>query len=60
MIAGVVTADREAHIRVTVRGPVVQEQQVEAVIDRGFDGWLSLPCSSGTVHEVVRSLGITY
>jgi clan AA aspartic protease len=45
MITGVVTDDREAVIRVTVRGPLGQEQEVEAVVDTGFDGWLSLPSS---------------
>jgi clan AA aspartic protease len=43
MITGTVTADREAIIRLTVRGPAGQERRVEAVIDTGFDGWLSLP-----------------
>ncbi len=43
MIVGVVTADREAVIPVTVRGVEEQEQDVEAVIDTGFDGWLTLP-----------------
>lgn len=43
MITGTVTADREAVIRLTVRGPTGQERRIEAVIDTGFDGWLSLP-----------------
>lgn len=43
MIAGIVTAYREAVISVTVRG--LEEQEVEAVIDTGFDGWLTLPAS---------------
>src|SRR6266498_4365140 len=43
MITGTVTTDREAIIRLTVRGPAGQEQRVEAVIDTGFDGWFSLP-----------------
>src|SRR6266542_7117278 len=43
MITGVVTDDRQAVIRLTVRGPAGQEQEIEAIIDTGFDGWLSLP-----------------
>jgi clan AA aspartic protease len=43
MIDGVVTADREAIIHLEVRGPGGQTEQVDAVIDTGFDGWLSLP-----------------
>lgn len=43
MITGVVTADREAVIGLAVRGPTGQEQQIEAVVDTGFDGWSSLP-----------------
>src|SRR5262249_24571198 len=30
-------------IRLRVRGPGGQQQRVKAVIDTGFDGWLSLP-----------------
>ena len=45
MITGVVTADRQAIIHLTVRGPVGQEHEIEAIIDTGFDGWLSLPSS---------------
>ena len=42
MIAGVVTADHEAIIRLAVRGPTGLEQEIEAVVDTGFDGWLKL------------------
>ena len=42
MITGVVTAEREAIIRVILRGPTGQELEIEAVIDTGFDGWLFL------------------
>ena len=44
-ITGVVTADRQAMIRLTVRGPAGQEHEIQAIIDTGFDGWLSLPSS---------------
>jgi predicted aspartyl protease len=43
VITGALTADREAVIRLAVRGPAGQEQQIEAVVDTGFDGWFSLP-----------------
>jgi hypothetical protein len=42
MITGAVTADREAVIRMVVRGPAGQEQEVEAVVDTGFDGRFAL------------------
>lgn len=45
MIRGVVTADREVTIRLAVRGPTGDERAIEAVIDTGFNGWLSLPPS---------------
>jgi clan AA aspartic protease len=54
MIKGVVTADREAVIRVAVHGSAAKRVIVEAVIDTGFDGWLSLP------PNVIRSLGLPW
>ena len=45
MICGVVTADYEAVIRLTVIGSQGQRERIEAVVDTGFDGWLSLPLS---------------
>jgi clan AA aspartic protease len=45
MIIDVVTADHQAIIRLSVRGPNGQEQEIDAIIDTGFDGWLSLPSS---------------
>ena len=42
MITGVVTTSRQAIIRLTVRGPAGQEQEIDAVIDTGFDGTLTL------------------
>jgi len=43
MITGAVTVHREAVIRLAVRCPAGHEQQIEAVVDTGFDGWFSLP-----------------
>ena len=43
MINGVVTASRDAVVRVTVRGPSGGAQRIRAVIDTGYNGWLSLP-----------------
>lgn len=45
MILGVVTDDHQAVIHLTVRGPAGQENEIDAIIDTGFDGWLSLPSS---------------
>ena len=54
MISGVVTADLQPVIHLTVRGPAGQEQEIEAIIDTGFDGWLSLPSS------VIVPLGLVW
>jgi predicted aspartyl protease len=43
MITGIITAAREAVIRMVVRGPSGHEVTVDAVIDTGFTGWLTLP-----------------
>lgn len=43
MITGVVTSNLDGIIQLVVRGPNRNEQQVEAVVDTGFNGWLSLP-----------------
>jgi len=48
MITGVVTPFDEATIRRTVRGPTGREHEIEAVIDTGFDGALSLPLADIT------------
>jgi len=54
MITGVVTERHEAVIRIRVRGPAGQDQEIEAVIDTGFDGWLSLPSA------IIAQLGLTW
>lgn len=43
MIRGIVTVDREAIIQLTVRGAGGRHRRIEAVIDTGFNGWLTLP-----------------
>lgn len=45
MIVGAITGDREAIIRFPVRGLSGRLQEVEAVIDTGFNGYLTLPNS---------------
>ena len=54
MISGIVTTAREAVIRLTVRGPTGQEQEIQAVIDTGFDGSLTLP------PALIASLGLAW
>lgn len=53
MIAGVVRDD-EARIRLKIRGPDRQEAAVEAVVDTGFTGALTLPT------RVIDSLGLNW
>ena len=43
MIAGVVNPAREAVITLPLQGPVGQAVEVEAVIDTGYNGFLTLP-----------------
>ena len=43
MITGVVNADLEAVVRLRLRGPTGQERDISAVIDTGFNGFLTLP-----------------
>jgi predicted aspartyl protease len=41
MITGKVTPNREAVIEVEVSGPTLPQQEVEAVVDTGFNGYLT-------------------
>ena len=54
MLTGVVNADRDPLLELRVRGPRGRECLVEALIDTGFDGWLSLP------PAVLASLSLTW
>lgn len=42
MIIGQVTADQEAIIPLIVRGPHGEELEIEAIVDTGFTGFLTL------------------
>ncbi|MBM4044998.1 MAG: clan AA aspartic protease [Planctomycetes bacterium] len=52
MITGRVTADRTAVIGLAIAHPAGDTQQVEAVIDTGFNGYLTLP------SHLIRRLGL--
>ena len=53
MIHGTVNADREAVLRLQVSGLSGQPQEIEAVVDTGFTGFLTLPLSA------IAALGLT-
>jgi clan AA aspartic protease len=53
MIAGIVNANREATIRLVAMGPSGQ-QEIEASIDTGFTGFLTLP------PGLVQTLGLSW
>lgn len=50
MIQGLVNAAYEAVIPLTVQGPAGRTRNIEAVMDTGFTGFLSLP--SGMVEDL--------
>ena len=54
MITGIVNADREAVIKLKVVGLNGREEIVDAVIDTGFTGFLTLPSS------LIASLGLPF
>ena len=43
MIQGVVNAAYEAVVALSLRGPAGQAQDIEAVVDTGYSGFLTLP-----------------
>lgn len=52
MISGVVTANGEAIIRLELLGPDGGRREIEAVMDTGFNGFLTLP------NDVISALGL--
>jgi clan AA aspartic protease len=54
VITGIVTADRQATIRLPVRGPAGQQREIGAIIDTGFDGSLTLP------PPLIATLGLAW
>lgn len=54
MITGFVTPDREAVIHILVRNDAGREERIEAVIDTGFNGFLTLPLS------LISSLALSF
>ena len=54
MIEGVVNAALEAVVSLTIQGPSGQSREIEAVIDTGFNDFLTLP------PPLVAELGLAY
>jgi clan AA aspartic protease len=54
MIIGNVNANREAVIELTVLGEDSQRQEIRAIIDTGYTGYLTLP------FTIVKNLGLTW
>lgn len=52
MIGGEVNADREAIIRVAIRGPDESELEADFVIDTGFTDYMTLPTNLITKLEL--------
>lgn len=57
MIVGVVQG-REAHIRLSIHGFRGRQQEIVAVVDSGYTGWLTLPPATiATLHLQWQSFG---
>jgi len=54
MITGTVNADYEAVIRLFVQGPTGPAHEVDAIIDTGFNGFLTLPPALVTALGLMR------
>jgi len=55
VLLGVVNAAYEPVISLTVRGPSGQSAEIEAVVDTGFNGFLTLPSESVAALGLLRS-----
>ena len=54
MIQGVVNAAHEAVVALSLQGPAGQSQDIEAVVDTGYSGFLTLPTA------LVEELGLPF
>jgi clan AA aspartic protease len=54
MITGTVSANREPVIQIHVLGAAGQEVERSAIVDTGFNGWLTLP------SDLVAALGLSW
>ena len=54
MITGTVNADYEAVIRLLIQGPTGPAHEVDAMIDTGFNGFLTLPPALVTTLGLIR------
>ena len=54
MIEGVVNAARDAVVPLSLRGPAGQARDIEAVVDTGYAGFLTLPTT------LVEELGLPF
>ena len=54
MIQGLVNVAYEAVIPLTVQGPSGERREIEAVVDTGYNGFLTLP------QDLVTELGLVY
>ena len=54
MIAGTVNADYEAIVRLEVQGPTGQKREVDAIVDTGYNGFLTLPPHLITALGLIR------
>lgn len=59
MIQGVVNAAYEPVISLTVQGPSGKSGEMEAVVDTGFNGYLTLPSESVATLGLLRSARAT-